>query len=390
MRRIPPPRWLGGLAIQLLWEVAPKRRVAAILSTPAFDDSTRAMVPALRRRGVTVLVVGVPDGVVVPEWLPPGVRVVRGERSPATVLALATSRYVFLTHHLFDGIRLTARQVRVLLWHGMPIKKLGLQRHNITSDVAGRDRAGGVAFTLATSEEFRSVVMASFGMAATQVRVDGLPRNDILRDPPPADRRALLDVLGLGDVRYVVYLPTFRQQSGAPTADGSAEACHPTDAELEALDARLADAGLHLVVKPHYGDPQASLYARWSTQRIHTLTQPDLQRAKVTLYGLLGGAAALITDYSSVAIDFLVTEKPIVFFQPDRSTYASNRGLNFTPEELGALGASADSFSALPSAISAAFELSRSPEAVATFYSAPFDGAADRVAAAALAHGTSR
>lgn len=42
----------------------------------------------------------------------------------------------------------------------------------------------------------------------------------------------------------------------------------------------------------------------------------------------------LITDYSSIYIDFLLTRKPIVFLPYDREEYLNERGMNFPYDQV--------------------------------------------------------
>ena len=44
------------------------------------------------------------------------------------------------------------------------------------------------------------------------------------------------------------------------------------------------------------------------------------------VYPWLADAAALVTDYSSIAYDFLLADKPIVYFQYDKQQYLQLRG----------------------------------------------------------------
>ena len=53
-----------------------------------------------------------------------------------------------------------------------------------------------------------------------------------------------------------------------------------------------------------------------------TITDADLVRAQVSLYGVLGQARGLVTDYSSVWVDFLLLDRPLAFLVPDRDTYS--------------------------------------------------------------------
>jgi CDP-glycerol glycerophosphotransferase (TagB/SpsB family) len=41
----------------------------------------------------------------------------------------------------------------------------------------------------------------------------------------------------------------------------------------------------------------------------------------------------LVTDYSTLAFDYLFFDRPIVYFVPDFAAYSSRTGLYFTPEE---------------------------------------------------------
>jgi CDP-glycerol glycerophosphotransferase len=56
---------------------------------------------------------------------------------------------------------------------------------------------------------------------------------------------------------------------------------------------------------------------------------PDIQTNE-----LLSIADTLITDYSSVFFDFIVTERPIIHYLYDVEEYTRNRGLNLTEDEL--------------------------------------------------------
>ena len=50
--------------------------------------------------------------------------------------------------------------------------------------------------------------------------------------------------------------------------------------------------------------------------------------------GVLGIFDLLVTDYSSIYIDYLLTEKPIVFLPYDKEQYLEGRGMNFGYDEV--------------------------------------------------------
>ena len=57
-----------------------------------------------------------------------------------------------------------------------------------------------------------------------------------------------------------------------------------------------------------------------------------------TFYDILSHADLLITDYSSIYFDFLVTGKPVIFNFCDRIEYEESRGLSYNPVELFCAG----------------------------------------------------
>ena len=49
---------------------------------------------------------------------------------------------------------------------------------------------------------------------------------------------------------------------------------------------------------------------------------------------MLGMFDLLITDYSSIYIDYLLTDKPLMFLPYDRERYLDGRGMNFEYDEV--------------------------------------------------------
>lgn len=70
-----------------------------------------------------------------------------------------------------------------------------------------------------------------------------------------------------------------------------------------------------------------------STGNIITTDNAFLASRGVGLYNLLGAADALITDYSSVYYDYLLTGRPIGLTVDDFEEYKQNRGFVFDEPE---------------------------------------------------------
>ncbi|HEY0952365.1 CDP-glycerol glycerophosphotransferase family protein, partial [Nocardioides sp.] len=218
---------------------------------------------------------------------------------------------VLFTHGLYGSPRPCARKPVVNLWHGDGPKDIR----------PGRDVGALIASTylVGSTPLFSHWQGEAFGVPRERVLVTGNPRTDQFWRPPGADRLARLGITG----DFVVWMPTFRQARavGAVRVRGGAAADPDGQAELgvllERLLAGLGERGIQLVVKPH---PMDSDRRRWPGAI--TVDEDDLVRAGVTLYGLLGASSGLVTDYSSVWVDYLLLDRPLAFLVPDRSSYS--------------------------------------------------------------------
>ena len=227
------------------------------------------------------------------------------------VWAYLRAEAVLFTHGLYGSPRPCARKPVVNLWHGDGPKDIR----------PGRDVGALIASTylVGSTPLFSHWQGEAFGVPRERVLVTGNPRTDQFWRPPAADRLARLGITG----DFVVWMPTFRQPRavGAVRVHGGAAADPDGQAGLgvllERLLAALGDRGIQLVVKPH---PMDADRRRWTGAT--TVDEDDLVEAGVTLYGLLGASSGLVTDYSSVWVDYLLLDRPLAFLVPDRASYS--------------------------------------------------------------------
>lgn len=347
--------------------VPPKTGLVVIDAYPNFDDSVRALAPALAARQLRVVVVVSAEGLRRrPEWLPCEV-VVRKKRSAAGSWLAFRAEIVFHTHGSYcasGGIR---GRLSVGLWHGMPLKKIG---------IAIGTAPPKADLTLATSRPFAEILALSFGMKPEHVMTLGLPRNDVLVHGEERDRRAVSTLIGARD--FVVYLPTYRKsEEGERHLDGDPRFLNDADVALIASEA--ARQGLSIVVKPHPMDSRAESL-RWQNFANCVLLDDDsLIGNDTTLYGLLSQSCGLLSDYSGVVVDYLVTGRPICLFVPDLDDYSCTRGLNFSTDELSQLGTVATTGKIVADWIQTVRLADSRAELPPMFYSAPQEGATDRL-----------
>jgi CDP-glycerol glycerophosphotransferase len=117
-----------------------------------------------------------------------------------------------------------------------------------------------------------------------------------------------------------------------------------------ALARACSERGIQLVVKPHPADGDS--FALPGTM---LLPQRALDAMKLPLYRLLARCDCLITDFSSVWTDFLLLDRPMMFYCPDWPEYAATRGFN-VPELPSLLPGIVVDESSVEAAVSAVLE----------------------------------
>ncbi len=243
--------------------------------------------------------------------------------------ALATSKYLVNNAAFPPAFIKREEQVYLNTWHGTPLKTMGYHAPgggpdaaNVTRNLAAADYllSSGPYMTERLYEQAYRLINIFSGRIVTE----GFPRIDRQSEVDPLAVQQELRRAGTRvrpGARIVLYAPTWRGESSrSPVND--VEALGRRVRELSAL---LPD-DLQVLLKVH--------------QHVHeyAVEHPDLDGVLVPHHlptnQVLGVTDVLVTDYSSIFFDFLATERPIVFFTPDRSDYERERGVYLSTDEL--------------------------------------------------------
>ena len=219
----------------------------------------------------------------------------------------------------------------VHLTHGNYLKKM------LTDHTRDWLQPVEVAFDLLFGRRRKHVVTADGRPAANtcsmhdvpadRLLITGFPRNDVLLNQRSGERIGL-DENALDSVveqatagPVVLYAPTWRraygEQNGVPLAE--------LDLGLSELDTLFANYGGHLYLSPH---PATTL-----EEDLSDLSNVSLLDTGGDLYPFMRHCDALITDYSGIFYDFLLLDRPLVFYAPDLPEYLQDRELYFEYEE---------------------------------------------------------
>ena len=223
------------------------------------------------------------------------------------------------------GTGLHKKRLIINLWHGVPLKKIALLDPNLKKAARiyfKKIFSENYTCILTTSHELIPLMARSFAVSEDKIKVWGQPRNDGLFQKN--DCREILGQLFPDLPEYtktVLYAPTFRDY-------GQVQLFPFKDFNQKQLEAFLEEKNMLLFIRTHVAEQGSA--APYLGKRIRFLGNE--QAEDVT--GILNIFDCLITDYSSIYIDYLLTDKPMIFLPYDRQQYLDGRGMNFDYDDV--------------------------------------------------------
>lgn len=237
---------------------------------------------------------------------------------------LCLAKYIFFTESAVFCRNAREDQVRVQLWHGCGFKTL-------KRALVGRDEYKYEYMTV-VSRLYAKLHVDEFGLREEQLLVTGYPKDDLLYHPVNGWREKF-------DIpvaeKYVFWLPTWRttalpdEVQGSITNRATGLPILETADELDRLNDIMRELNVVLVIKLHPWQERRTL-AQWELSNIVLIENEDMAKEDVQISELLGHASALISDYSSVAVDFTLLDRPIAFTLDDQELYEEDRGFLWT------------------------------------------------------------
>ena len=210
------------------------------------------------------------------------------------------------------------------LWHGIPLKRFGPASLDMEQklDWVYRENRDCRAVIASSKVDALAMAAAFYPLPYRDVWITGLPRNDFIvcdESRLPWDfleegRRLEAERAGR---KLVLFAPTFK--------NAQADAYYRfSDEELDWLRTWLEANNAVLGVREHMADRAHAYYAQ-----LAPLGALDLSAARYpNIEVLYRQSAALVTDYSSCAIDFMLTGRAAISFAYDFEHYAgTERGL---------------------------------------------------------------
>lgn len=255
------------------------------------------------------------------------------------------AKFWFVSAYVSDiNVYLDRGAVLVNLWHGVPLKTIEfdiqqgplaqvfqsptfLEKHLFNAHLFRKPE-----WVISTSDFVTETSFSSaFRVPAVQCLPFGYPRLDPFHwSPEQSDKwlerwgnesfRHLIKDLEKFD-RVYIYMPTWR--------DANPGFVSTIGFDFAKLNEKLKQINGVLIMKLHIATPASSLASVKNFENIVVMNPKD------DVYPLLSRTTTLITDYSSIYIDYLLLNRPICYFVFDLEKYLSgSRGFYYEFEEV--------------------------------------------------------
>lgn len=201
-------------------------------------------------------------------------------------------------------------------WHGTPIKKMGCDLSSDNESFTSKAK-NHWDIQLSQSQYESNIFSRVFGIAQTNFRTFGLPRNDDLVGVTEIQNKELRRKLGLPlNKKIILYAPTFREYQ--KDSDYNSTIKIPID--FTKWESELGTDYI-LLIRAHYDVvklldiPNSSFVKDFSSYE--------------SLNDLLIVSDVLISDYSSIFFDYSILLRPMLCYAYDYDVYQRKRGLYF-------------------------------------------------------------
>lgn len=252
--------------------------------------------------------------------------------SKETKKVINNADVLFDTHGQFCNAGFKEK-LYINLWHGMPVKTLGYLMNISTLTESDNIWLNSVKtntdFTFVTSKFYATIMSSVWNMDIRKILPLGTPRLDDFYDKNAYDRLVEMLKCNIKKPKIIAYCPTFKNGLGR-LSDGFCDGkniINIKEYDEKKLIKFLKDNNCLLLVKYH--PSELSSINKIEDKRIFYLDDKEMNKYNLSLNNILSTTDLLITDYSSVYIDYLAINKPIIFTNYDAENYFVNRGFIF-------------------------------------------------------------
>lgn len=237
-----------------------------------------------------------------------------------SIITLMRAEFVILDYsawYLNFKYHLSIKAKKVQLWHGIGSKRIEMSTDIFTKSKFGKFRIlyGGLRgqiikyHLISSTSEYYTKNLYQDAFKYKEIRNLGQPRNDVLFRTPEehdligADSEVIAKLKHkkrTENTKIVLFTPTYRASLSNDIID------------YDRLNTFAKKHNISIVIKHH-------VLAEFTA--IPNMSNIFVYDKRKDIYPLMSIGDAMITDYSSIYLDYLLLDKPIIFYIPDFAEY---------------------------------------------------------------------
>lgn len=250
---------------------------------------------------------------------------INNEFSPKTIKALRICHWYIYDHcNIMEQFKKKKGQVFIYLSHGWGYK---------ASKGGSLDKCKSVFdFMVATGSLSAEGQSEYWNTPLKKTIIAGYPRLDYLFTKDCKVQECINNRWHFDQYNKIFFwMPTFRQSKSRDLSEeyNKNETGLPlfgSVSSLQDFNEFLKQRNVFMVFKLHHLQLELPVF-KLKFSNIVVIKDEELQKLGIQLYQLIQNADALISDYSSISIDFLLADRPIIYTLDDYEEYDKSRGL---------------------------------------------------------------
>lgn len=238
---------------------------------------------------------------------------------------ILTSYFIFLTHSFLS----IEGKVIFQCFHAYPFKGTGYFDSNIDDNSFELTHVSNLKskYILSNGTFYSVLFSACFGVPARKFLISGMPRNDVLQ---LSDGKTKMNnhFPITKNKRLILYMPTYRERTKFSDDETKGYIFQYDDFSIDSFNSFMEKNNCILVIKMHHADNLMFEHLSNFSNNLLFLKESDFENED--FYEYINACDVLITDYSSIYIDYLYLDKPIIFSHNDIELYQQERPLMFS------------------------------------------------------------
>lgn len=245
-----------------------------------------------------------------------------------------TSKYIVTTHNTsFSSLISNDRHVILNLWHGMPIKTIGFNEPNLDKELLKcYKNYGKYAHFFVSSDIFKQLMLSTFEGKYFNSHITGQPRTDLIWDK--SNSKKIEELFHFSKYKKVIfYMPTYKENVVVRNSQVDTEyknIFYMNDYNESEFIKYLEENDILFIMKPHpFDEPfyEKHMDTIPRSENFKFVKNEFFLNNEINHYEIFKYIDLMISDFSSVVIDYMILNKPVIFLNNLTNEYSSNRGM---------------------------------------------------------------